>query len=253
MGRNVSYDLLIPAEMRLGFPDLVAHCRQAGFDGVNVTYPHKEQALALVPPGDPVVGAMGAANTLRFGAQGAQAFNTDCTGFVAARRARFGTAAPGRVLVIGAGGLGRAVAFGLAALGAAGIELFDTDLAKVVALAGALRGHAPGIPVSAAAPDRLADLTGLDGVVNGTPLGMVRRPGSPLPAAVTGRPAWAFDAVYTPEDTAFRAQALALGADFLSGYELYFHQGVQAFEIFAGQRVDDVAWVRATLNHRGRG
>jgi shikimate dehydrogenase len=247
VGGNASYDLIIPAERGRGLADLLRDCSAQGFDGVNVTYPYKEDAAALVPPGDPMVAAMGSANTLRFTPQGARSFNTDCSGFVAAFRARFGDTAPGRVLVIGTGGVGRAVAFGLAALGASELVLHDTDLSKVVSLARAISTQFPQTTVRAAEPRQLSDLSGLDGLVNCTPLGMVGRPGSPLPAGVTGRPAWAFDAVYTPDRTAFRAQAEALGAAFLSGYELYFHQGVQAFEIFTGTK-PDVAWVRAILN-----
>lgn len=246
VGLNVTYDLVIPAERGLSFPDLLDHCARTGFHGVNVTYPHKEEAAARVPAGVPLVAQMGSSNTVRFGPEGPRAFNTDCTGFEAAFRARWPDAAPGRVLVLGAGGVGRAIAFALARLGAAAIVLYDTDAAKVAALDAALRaafgtgaGHADS-PAPA----------GFDGVVNCTPLGMVGRPGSPLPAGATGRPAWAFDAVYTPPDTAFRAQVTAMGADFLNGWELYFHQGIQAFEIFSGQRVTDTAWIRACLTRQ---
>ena len=90
----------------------------------------------------------------------------------------------------------------------------------------------------------------MDGVVNCTPLGMTGREGTPLPQNAKGSPRWAFDAVYTPEHTLFRAQAEALGAQFLSGYELYLHQGLHAFRIFSGTEVRDPEWVRATL-HRG--
>lgn len=249
VGLNTSYDLLVPAEFGLRFPDMLDHCARAGFDGVNVTYPYKEEAARLATPGDPVVGFMGSSNTLRFGGEGPRSFNTDYSGFVAAFRARWGKAAPGRVLLIGTGGAGRAVAFGLAALGASEILLHDSDTAKVDALAAALGGRFEG---AARAADRsmLHDLDGLDGVVNCTPLGMTGRPGSALPPVVTGRPRWAFDAVYTPDHTVFRSQMEAAGADFLSGYELYFHQGIHAFEIFSGETVDDQAWVRRVLNHR---
>jgi shikimate dehydrogenase len=75
---------------------------------------------------------------------------------------------------------------------------------------------------------------------------MVGRPGSALPATAKGAPTWAFDAVYTPDRTEFRAQTEAMGAAFLSGYDLYFHQGVQAFEIFTGVTPDE-DWVRRVL------
>jgi shikimate dehydrogenase len=248
VGRNVTYDLLIPAEMRLTFPEVLVHCAAAGFAGVNVTYPHKEEAAAHVPAGDPVVTAMGTSNTVLFTPQGPRAYNTDYSGFVTAFRARFGARLPGRVLVLGTGGVGRAVAFGLMTLGADEVLLFDTDLAKVLSLSNAMRGHGP-CAVRAVGPEVLQDLTGIDGVINCTPLGMVGRPGSPLPDGATGAPAWAFDAVYTPAETRFRAQLEAMGAAFLSGYELYFHQGIGAFELFSGGSVNDPVWVRDVLTH----
>ena len=249
LGRNVTYDLLIPAEQRLSFAALLAQCEAAGFAGVNVTYPHKEEAAALVVAGDSVVTAMGSANTVLFTAHGPRAYNTDYSGFVAAWRARWGAAPPGRVLLLGTGGVGRAVAFGLLALGAREVVLHDTDLGKVVALASAMRRHA-AVPVQAAEPAMLRDLTGFDGVINCTPLGMAGRPGSALPDGVTGAPRWGFDAVYTPPDTRFRAQIEALGADFLSGYELYFHQGIAAFEFFSGTPITAPDWVRGVLEHQ---
>ncbi|MDP3861048.1 MAG: shikimate dehydrogenase [Phaeovulum sp.] len=249
LGVNVTYDLIIPAERGLGFPDLLAQCARLGFAGVNVTYPHKEEAAAQVPAGDPVVRAMGSANTVLFTPEGPRAFNTDHSGFVAAWRAAFGARKPGRVLVLGTGGVGRAVGFGLADLGASEILLHDTDAGKVASLAAAIRGHS-AVAVAAADPARLHDLAGIDGVVNCTPLGMEGRPGSPLPEAVRGRPVWAFDAVYTPADTPFRAQVTGLGAAFLGGYELYFQQGVRAFEIFSGLEVANPDWVRGILSHR---
>lgn len=249
VGGNASYDLIIPAERGKGLEALLDDCAMHGFHGVNVTYPYKEEAALRVPAGDPLVLAMGSSNTVRFTPQGPRAFNTDHSGFVAAFRARFGEAAPGRVLVIGTGGVGRAVAFGLATLGAAEIVLHDADAGKVASLAGALARQFPRLGLGAAGPGQISDLSGFDGVVNCTPLGMVGRPGSVLPPGTKGAPVWAFDAVYTPDRTAFRAQVEALGAAFLSGRDLYFHQGVQAFEIFTGVR-PDVDWVRGVLSAR---
>ncbi|SDW56540.1 shikimate dehydrogenase family protein [Roseicitreum antarcticum] len=251
-GGNATYDLMVPAEWGLSFDEMLAHCKGAGFDGVNVTYPFKEAAAATVPPGDPLVAAMGSANTVCFTQQGPRAFNTDYTGFMAAFSARFPGRAPGRVLVLGTGGVGRAVVFGLAQLGARALVLHDTDPARIASLSRAVGGQFD-LPVHAADADALADLDGFDGVVNCTPLGMEGRPGSPLPDGLRGNPSWAFDAVYTPEDTTFRAQLENLGADFLSGYDLYFHQGVQAFAHFSGTAALDAEWVRSVISHRADG
>ncbi len=249
LGVNVTYDLIIPAERGQSFAELLAQCERAGFDGVNVTYPYKEEAARLVPAGTPAVAAMGTSNTVLFTPEGPRAFNTDYSGFIAGYRAQFGAAAPGRVLVLGTGGVGRAIAFALADLGADAIALYDTDQSKVESLAAALEKHCRA-EIIRAAPDMLCDLSPFDGVVNGTPLGMIGRPGSPLPATATGSVRWGFDAVYTPEHTEFRARIEAMGGAFMSGYELYFHQGVDAFEIFTGRQVTEPDWVRSIITHK---
>ena len=243
IGRNVSYDLLIPKEQGLSFEAVLKRCEIAGFDGVNVTYPYKEEVLKFIPAGSDVIAELGASNTIRFAAEGATAWNTDYTGFISAYRAKFGDVKPGRVLMIGTGGVGRAIAFALKDLGADEILLHDIDVAKARVLANSVGGTIADTAL-------LTNLKGINGVINCTPLGMAGREGSPLPSNVTGKPRWAFDAVYTPEHTMFRAQTEKLGAEFLSGYELYFHQGVQGFKIFSGREVTDNEWVRQVLNHR---
>jgi shikimate dehydrogenase len=249
VGRNVSYDLIIPDERGLSFDEALSYCRDAGFDGVNVTYPYKERAAALIEAGDPVLNDMGAANTVCFSPNGDRAYNTDYSGFISAYQEKWGDLKPGRVLILGAGGVGRAITFALGKLGADEVLLFDTDTAKIEALvASAVRPL--GGSVTAAAADMAMDFSGIDGVINCTPLGMTGREGTPLPKGAKGSPRWAFDAVYTPEHTLFRGQIEALGASFLSGYELYLHQGLHAFRIFSGLEVADPEWVRATL-HRG--
>jgi shikimate dehydrogenase len=243
IGRNVTYDLLIPEEQGVSFAEMLARCAAAGFDGINVTYPYKEEVLKHVKPGSSVLPVLGASNTIKFSSTGALAYNTDHTGFVAAYRATLGAAAPGRVLVIGTGGAGRAITFGLADLGAEEIVVFDTAAAKAIALRDAVKRYSP---VKVTVADRIS-LDGMDGVINCTPLGMDGRPGSALPADADGRPRWALDSVYTPEHTLFRAHVEKLGAEFISGYELYYHQGVQAFKIFAGTPVRNETWLRSTL------
>lgn len=244
VGGNASYDLLIPAEHGLTFPQMLTWCQAQSYDGVNVTYPYKEEATRLIAS-SPDAAAIGAANTLTLTPQ-LLAHNTDSSGFVAAFRARWPDAAPGHALIFGAGGAGRAVAFALLRLNAASLTLVDTDAPRAASLAAALRAAA-SIPIHTTAP---SDLTPYDGLINCTPLGMTGRPGCPLPP-LPARPRWAFDAVYTPEATEFTKRCNAMGADLLSGYDLYFHQGIQAFHLFTGQH-PDVPWLRQTLA-KGRG
>lgn len=71
--------------------------------------------------------------------------------------------------------------------------------------------------------------------------------GSPISREALGGQRWAFDAVYTPVETRFRADASEAGLDFMSGYELYFHQGIQAFRIFTGTEPPNLARLRRLL------
>ena len=244
VGLRVSYDLLVPPRLGLSFEEVLAAAQAEGLSGVNVTLPYKERVVAKVRVTDPAVARIGAVNTVRFADGEAQGFNTDYTGFVAAFRATFGAMPPGRTVVIGTGGVGKAIAFGLIALGASEIVLVDQDRTKAKSLAASFAGADGG--VGRVTVGGLEALASADGVVNGTPLGMVGYPGSPVPEGAFPGATWAFDAVYTPTDTPFRAQARAAGARFLSGWELFFHQGVDAFEIFTGRR-PELAALRAAL------
>ncbi|MES2666128.1 MAG: saccharopine dehydrogenase NADP-binding domain-containing protein [Pseudomonadota bacterium] len=236
-GRVVSYEPLVPHDMGLDFDSLFARVAQGGYRGINVTYPYKERAAAKVRIDDPLVRAIGAVNTVLFDDGGPHGFNTDHSGFIAAYRRVLGTAAPGPVLMIGAGGVGKAVAFGLVALGLTEIRIADRDLAKAQALAAALVAARPGLTLRCGTD--AADLAaGAAGLINCTPVGMVGHDGTPLPRAAMAGAVWAFDAVYTPVDTRFLQDAAAAGLRIISGYELFIGQGVDAWSIFTGLPLD---------------
>ena len=236
-GRHVVYDSLIPPALGRNFDDLFAEVAQGQYRGVNVTYPYKERAAGKVVIGDPLVRAIGAVNTVVFDGGDPQGFNTDYSGFIAAYRHVRGQAAPGPVLMIGAGGVGKAVAFGLVALGLTELRIADHDLPKAQALAHALMAARPGL-VTTCGTDAAALAQGVAGVINCTPVGMVGYDGTPLPRAHLTGAAWVFDAVYTPVDTQFLQDAVAEGLQVISGYELFIGQGVDAWSIFTGLPLD---------------
>ena len=236
-GVEVTYDLLVPAEQGTGFDELFDRSATGDYHGINVTYPYKERAAERVGIDEPLVRVMGAVNTVLFGPGGPRGFNTDHTGFVAAWRAAFGPARPGTVCQVGAGGVGRAVAFGLAALGAEAVRLVDLDRARAERLAAALREARPETEATATAS--LEDAAaGARGIVNCSPVGMVGHDGTPVPRGLMLGATWAFDAVYTPVDTRFLGDAAAAGLDTLNGYELFFEQGADCTEIFLGGPID---------------
>lgn len=239
-GLPVSYELLVPADAGLDFDGLFEWCKAEGFRGVNITYPYKEKVFSRLAVNDARLRSIGACNTVLFEDDGPRGLNSDYTGFVAAFRASLPQTSPGTVAMAGAGGVGKAVAFGLAELGATRLRVFDRDRQRVHALAASLApvSGAMTVEVCANIAEACEDS---DGLVNCTPLGMDGIPGSAIPAEFMSGAQWAFDAVYTPVDTEFLQSARAHGLATISGYELFFCQGVDAFRAFTGTAPDEAA------------
>jgi shikimate dehydrogenase len=172
-----------------------------------------------------------------FEPSGPAGFNTDYSGFCAAFRNVFPNGEPGVVALAGCGGVGRAIAFALKELGAKALQLFDADGGRSAALARALCAAAP-FPEVIAADSIHRACEGAHGLVNCTPLGMVGYGGSAFPEELISRRRWAFDAVYTPIETPFLISARADCVWVMSGFELFFYQGVDAFRNFSGRNVD---------------
>lgn len=222
--------------------DLVRFMEQLGregYQGVNVTQPYKLWAWNLVDQRQLQAVNLGALNTVLL-APDATRFrgtNTDCTGFTHAFRDRFPDQRPGRVLMKGTGGVGRAIAFGLAELGVDHLDLMDTNAESCASLVDDL--SAAGVSVSVlAADDEAAAMSAAQGVVNATPLGHYATPGNPFGEAQWSNQIWAFDAVYTPMMTPFMQQADAAGVAIMTGFELFLYQGIDAFEFFTDIKVD---------------
>lgn len=235
-GLDIRYDLLIPAELGMSFDKVFEQCRRSGYRGLNVTYPYKEEIVSLLRVDDPHVAAVGACNTILFEETGPLGFNTDYSGFAAAYRATFPGTRPGIVAIAGTGGVGKAIGFALADLGASALRLFDRDRYKAETLANALACAVPNIAVSVTETIEEA-VTGADGLVNCTPLGMVGHAGTAIPKQLLGSQSWAFDAVYTPVETEFLIDVRSCGLEVMSGYELFLHQGLDAFRLFTGRLI----------------
>jgi shikimate dehydrogenase len=117
------------------------------------------------------------------------------------------------------------------------LRLVDLDKTKADALADALHPLAGRTRIETGT-DAVALAKGADGIVNCTPLGMVGIGGTPLPASALAGAKWCFDAVYTPVETTFLRDAADAGLKIISGYELFFGQGIDAWQIFTRQPLD---------------
>jgi shikimate dehydrogenase len=223
-------------------PDLLAAVRQSGFGGVNVTFPFKEAVIPLLDEVSAEAREIGAVNTVVFDAAGrTSGHNTDRSGFRAAFLESFGAeAARGKpVLLLGAGGAGRAVAFALKDLGAAPIRIFDRDGERARSLCADLGcGEVLDAPEPAAAASA--------GIVNATPIGMTGHDGLPMTPDVVRAGQFVADVIYTPLETDFLKAAKAQGARTMGGGGMCVHQAVDAFQHFTG-RTPDIARLKRTF------
>jgi len=204
--------------------------RRLGFAGVNVTFPYKEAVISLLDDLSPRARDIGAVNTVVVRDGRLIGHNTDTTGFERAIAEMDVVACRGTVALIGAGGVGKAIAFALANLGVAGLAIFDADRAKADALALQLNGR---LHVRIA-DDVTEAVQAAAGVVNATPVGMLPDRGMAVPEALLHRGLWVADAVYTPLWTPLLVAAKAKGASVMTGRDLAIHQAADAFELFTG-------------------
>jgi shikimate dehydrogenase len=221
--------------------DLLEGVRLLGFSGVNVTFPYKEAVVPLLDCLTESAAAIGAVNTIIVGDGKLVGHNTDATGFVRAFSQALGEAGDAPVVVIGAGGVGRAIAFALAEVGARDLRLVDTAAEKAVALAERLRGR-----ISARVfPNVQEALQDAGGVINASPVGMLPDRGNPVPPEFMHDRMWVADAVYTPLWTPLLLAAQKRGARVMTGRELSIHQAIDAFRLFTGRETSYETIARA--------
>lgn len=195
--------------------------RIRNLDGIIVTIPHKLAAVELVDRLLPNANLVGAVNVLGRKSDGAWAGEMfDGLGFVAALRAEGCDPAGLRVAIVGAGGVGRAIAFALAGTGIRNLTICDVDPSRAESLRQGISAHFPG--VSVAVTSSMA--SGVDLAVNATPLGM--RSDDPLPFSVAGLTpnAWIADAIMKPEWTPLLTAAQTRGNRVLPGRRMLEHQ-----------------------------
>lgn len=204
-------------------------CR-LGFAGVNVTYPYKEAVVPLLNRLSGEAEAIGAVNTVVIENGELIGHNTDASGFAAAYRKLQREDGDRPVALIGAGGVGRAIAFALVSCGITRLHVFDLDRDKAAALARLLERRADVELAGSVA----AAVEGAAGIVNATPLGMLPNRDIPVPHALIDAAQWVADAVYYPLWTPLLVAARKAGATVMTGRELALRQALDAFRLFTG-------------------
>jgi shikimate dehydrogenase len=231
LGAHCHYQLIeIAGADRDALRALLEGVRRLGFAGVNVTFPYKEAVVELLDELSPGAAGMGAVNTVVVRDNRLIGHNTDSTGFARAARDLVLGSGRGPVALIGAGGVGKAIAFALSGLGVSEVRLFDTDRAKAAGLVSSLGFHR-GVRVAEGVEDALHGAVGL---VNATPIGMLPNRASPVPETLLHDGLFVADAVYTPLWTPLLLAAQARGARVMTGRDLAIFQAADAFELFTG-------------------
>ncbi|WMI56292.1 shikimate dehydrogenase [Streptomyces rochei] len=222
--------------------DLLRAARDLGFDGLNITHPCKQLVIEHLDALAPQAEALGAVNTVVFDDTGrATGHNTDVTGFAASFARGLPDAPLERIVQLGAGGAGAAVAHATLTLGAGQVTVVDALPERAAALAAQLNRHFGTGRAACAAPERLpALLDEADGIVHATPTGMAAHPGLPLPAALLHPGLWVAEVVYRPLETELLRTARALGCATLDGGGMAVFQAADAFRLFTGREPDAV-------------
>ena len=238
LGLSCRYVLVDFDELGLDNDDLevvLDAVARMGFRGLNVTYPFKQAIMPLLDDIAAEAEAIGAVNTVVFGDRSA-GHNTDYWGFAESFRSQMDGVALDRVAVFGAGGAGSAVCAALAGLGAAEIWLIDPETEPSRELAARLGRTSRASFVAAA--DSAAAVRAATGIVNTTPVGMAKHPGTPFATAWLRPDQWVADIIYFPEETELLRNARALGCRTLPGIGMAIGQAARAFEHFTGREAD---------------
>jgi shikimate dehydrogenase len=236
-----------PGELR----DVLNNLRRPENIGANITVPYKESVLPLLDEIDGLASSIGAVNTIVKRKDRLLGFNTDALGFAEAldKEGHFDPEGK-KVVVLGAGGVARAVGFVLVQRKAASLGITDGIFSRASALAENLMRYSKDS--CGKSEDRVAGITAFrwedlrssgtladcDLIVHCTPIGMkgsVQEGESPLDADVIPRKALVYDVVYNPRLTPLLRLAQKAGANILDGLPMLVYQGAASFKLWMGK------------------
>lgn len=228
-------------------PDLLLAAERMGFTGLNITHPCKQAVVALLDELSDAATKIGAVNTVVFSAGRRIGHNTDAWGFVESFSEEIADTHPcNRILLLGAGGAGTAIAHGLLTRYDCQLDIVESDPGRAREVRGRLEDvYGPGrVTLSENVAESIANA---DGVINATPVGMALHPGCPIDVGLLRPGRWVADIIYFPLDTVLVKAARKAGCTVMTGGGMAVYQAVRAFERFTGVR-PDVQRMKAHFN-----
>ncbi len=232
-GLDITYELWDTPGDELA--DRVSSLRSEETLGANVTIPHKEAVVPLLDELDELAARIGAVNTIVNRGGVLHGYNTDGRGFLAALKAGLDYDPQGEnVLLLGAGGAARGIAFAMAEAGTKTLAIWNRTATRAEKLAADVAATGPSVGAEA----DLKALARYDCIVNCTSVGMDgtgTESESPCDISSARNDAIAVDIVYKPAETRFLRGARARGMRTLPGLPMLIHQGALAFEHWTGR------------------
>ncbi|MDE3738644.1 shikimate dehydrogenase [Pseudomonas resinovorans] len=239
-GLRYLYRLIDLDQLKLdssALPDLLSAAEHMGYTGLNITFPCKQAIIPLLDELSPEAAGIGAVNTVVLKDGKRVGHNTDCLGFGEGFRRGLPDVQRRQVVQMGAGGAGSAVAHALLAEGVERLTLFEVDAARGQALVDSLNQHF-GAGRAALGTDLPNAMAEADGLVNTTPIGMAKLPGTPVPQELLRPELWVAEIIYFPLETELLRDARAIGCRTLDGGTMAVFQAVKAFELISGHSAD---------------
>ena len=223
--------------------------------GANVTIPYKEKALPSLDRLEGQAREIGAVNTIAKDKDALVGYNTDGQAFLRALRGKGDFEPRGQdVVLLGAGGAARALAFSLLRAGIRSLTIYNRGLERARKLAGDLEevlGPGQGVQ-SLPWEERLSGLPPCQLIVQATHLGTGEDSTSPLPAQLIPRGVLAYDLVYHPPETPFLKEAKKAGARALGGLAMLVYQGAASFRLWTGTEAPVDVMLQAAEKATGR-
>jgi len=236
LGLNCAYVALRVPERFL--TDAIGGIRALGIAGFNVTIPHKIDIVGLLDELDESASLVGAVNTVKNDRGKLIGFNTDGEGALRALEGKIRSVEGKKVVLLGAGGAARAIAFSLARADSR-LTIANRTIPRARALASTIEQKL-GMNVEVVSLNRakLAEvLRDADALINATSVGMYPRANQTLvSASMMHRGLVVNDIVYEPLRTRLLREARRAGARTIGGLGMLVHQGALAFEIWTGKR-----------------
>lgn len=235
-GLRYLYKLIDLEKLGLGvaaLPELLSAAERLGFAGLNITHPCKLAVIEFLDQLSDDARSIGAVNTVVFKDGRRIGHNTDWWGFAESFRHGLPDVSRDRVVLLGAGGAGAAVAHAVLTDRVGSLTIFDADPSRAQTLAENLCRRF-GAERAAAGKDLPAAMAASDGLIHATPTGMANYPGLPLTADLLRPALWVAEIVYFPLETELLRVARSLGCRTLDGSGMAVYQAVEAFRLFTG-------------------